>query len=201
MRAIYRGSKMSIKTMPPLLCAAILLALEGISWASEGGGHGGGLNWTDFAYRLVAFLILAGILAKLLKNPISGFLSTRQEEIKRLLEELETKKLEAEKTSAEYRAKLAMLEDEARKIVDDLVAEGELEKQKIIEAAQKQADYIKQQAQFAIQQEYKAAQESLKEEVSELTVAAAEELLRKNIQAEDQERLVQDFMTRVVEAK
>lgn len=201
MRAIYRGSKMSIKTMPPLLCAAILLALEGISWASEGGGHGGGLNWTDFAYRLVAFLILAGILAKLLKNPISSFLSTRQEEIKRLLEELETKKLEAEKTSAEYRAKLAMLEDEARKIVDDLVAEGELEKQKIIEAAQKQADYIKQQAQFAIQQEYKAAQESLKEEVSELTVAAAEELLRKNIQAEDQERLVQDFMTRVVEAK
>jgi F0F1-type ATP synthase membrane subunit b/b' len=32
-------------------------------------------------------------------------------------------------------------------------------------------------------------------------VAAAEDILRKNIRAKDQDRLVQEFMTKVVEAK
>ena len=71
------------------------------------------------------------------------------------------------KRSAEFKAKLAALEDETKKIVAELVAEGEVERQKIIDAAHKQADYIKQQAQLAIQQEIKAAKESLQEEVGD----------------------------------
>ena len=185
----------------PLLCAASLLALQGICWASEGGGHGGGLNWTDFAYRFVAFVVLVGILTKLLKKPICDFFRSRREEIQQLLAELEAKRLESEQRSAGYKAKLAALEDETRNIVAELVAEGEAERQKIIDAAHKQADYIKQQAQLAIQQEIKAAKESLQEEVGELTVAAAEKVLRKHLKAADQDRLVRDFMTRVVEAK
>lgn len=196
-----RGYEMRRKMLGPLMCAALLLGLQGIGWASEGGGHGGGLNWTDFAYRLVAFVIMVGILVKLLKKPLSSFLTSRREEIQKLLAELESKRLEAEQRSAEYKTKLAALEEETRKIVDDLVAEGEAERKKIIESAERQAEYIRQQAQIAIQQEVKAARESLQEEIGELTVSAAEELLRKNIQAEDQDRLVRDFMTRVVEAK
>ena len=185
----------------PLLCAASLLALQGVCWAAGGGDGGGHLNWTDFAYRSVAFVILVAILVKLLKKPISTFFSSRREEIQQLLAELESKRLESEKRSAEYKARLAALEDETKKIVAELVAEGEAERQKIIDAAHKQADYIKQQAQLSIQQEIKAAKESLQKEVGELTVAAAEKILRKNLQPADQDRLVRDFMTRVVEAK
>jgi F-type H+-transporting ATPase subunit b len=195
-----RGYEMRVKGALPLLCAAALLALQGICWASEGGG-GGQLNWTDFAYRLVAFVLLVGILTKLLKKPISSFLASRREGIHNLLAELESKRLEAEQRSAEQKAKLAALEEETKKIVAELVAEGEAERQKIIESAQKQAEYIKQQAQLAIQQEVKAARESLQEEIGEATVAAAEALLRKNLKSADQDRLVRDFMTRVVEAK
>ena len=196
-----RGYEMREKGALPLLCAASLLALQGVCWAAEGGGHGGGLNWTDFAYRSVAFVILVAILVKLLKKPISTFFSSRREEIQQLLAELESKRLETEKRSAEYKTRLAALEDETKKIVAELVAEGEAERQKIIDAAHKQADYIKQQARLSIQQEIKAAKESLQEEIGELTVAAAEKILRKNLQPGDQDRLVRDFMTRVVEAK
>jgi len=196
-----RGYEMRVKGVLPLLCAASLLALQGICWASEGGDQGGHLNWTDFAYRLVAFIILVAILVKLLKKPIVNFLTSRREEIQKLLAELESKRLESEKRSAEYKAKLAALEDETKKIVEELVAEGEAERQKIIDSANKQADYIKEQAQLAIQQEIKAAKESLQGEIADLTVAAAEEMLRKKLKAADQDRLVRDFMTRVVEAK
>jgi F-type H+-transporting ATPase subunit b len=196
-----RGYEMRVKGALPLLCAAALLALQGICWASEGGDHGGHLNWTDFAYRLVAFVILVAILVKLLKKPFCSFLTSRREDIQKLLAELESRRLEAEQRSAEQTAKLAALEEETKKIVAELVAEGEAERQKIIESAEKQAEYIKQQAQLAIQQEIKAARESLQEEIGEATVAAAETLLRKNLKSADQDRLVRDFMTRVVEAK
>jgi F-type H+-transporting ATPase subunit b len=195
-----RGYEMRVKGALPLLCAATILALQGICWASEGGG-GGHLNWTDFAYRLVAFVILVAILVKLLKKPISSFLSSRREDIQKLLAELESRRLDAEQRSAEQTAKLAALEEETKKIVAELVAEGEAERRKIIESAEKQAEYIKQQAQLAIQQEIKAARESLQEEIGEATVTAAETLLRKNLKSADQDRLVRDFMTRVVEAK
>jgi F-type H+-transporting ATPase subunit b len=196
-----RGYEMRVKGVLPLLCAVSLLALQGICWASEGGGHGGGLNWTDFAYRLVAFVLLIAILVKLLKKPIVTFLTSRREEIQTLLAELESKRLEAEQKSSEDQAKLAALEDETKKIVAELIAEGEAERQKIIQSAQKQAEYIKQQAQLAIEQEVKAASEGLRGEIGDLTVAAAEAMVRKNLGPADQDRLVRDFMTRVVEAK
>ena len=79
--------------------------------------------------------------------------------------------------------------------------EGEAEKKKIIEAAHREAEYIQQQAQVAIQQEIQAARDSLKDEVAELSVAAAQDIIQKQMQAEDQQRLVREFMTKVVEAK
>lgn len=203
MHASVRGKKERAKFVWPLLGAGLLLAAEGVAWASGGGGeHGGGhLNWSDFLARTIVFVITFSILFKLLKKPISSFFSSRRAEIQRLLSELELKQKEAEQNHAECKAKLAALEVETKKIVDELIAEGEAERLKIIAAAEKQAEYVKQQAELAIQQEIKAARDKLKLEISELSVAAAEELLRKNMKAKDQDRLVRDFMKRVVEAK
>jgi len=192
--------KGSIRSL--LLAAGLLVVLDGAAWAAGGGGgEGHGLNWTDFALRFLNFAILAAILAKLLKKPITGFFSSRRESIKSLLAELELKRREAEQKTAEYKARLAALEEETKKIVDELIAEGQLERQKIVEGAHRQAEYLRQQAQLAVQQEIKAARESLQEEIAELSVAAAEEILRKKMKADDQDRLVREFMTKVVEAK
>jgi len=185
-----------------VLAAFILIAPGGAAWASEAGAHvEHHLNWGDFLLRLLNFTLLAAILFRLLKKPISGFFTTRRSDIQVMLTELEQKKLEAEKATADYKAKMDTLEADTRKIVDELVAEGEIERQKIIEAAHRQAEYIKEQAHVAVQQEIKAAKEALREEMGELSVTTAEELIRKHLGPEDQDRLTRDFMTRVVEAK
>ncbi|MGC8494021.1 MAG: F0F1 ATP synthase subunit B [Syntrophobacteraceae bacterium] len=159
------------------------------------------LNWTDFAYRVVATTIVVVVLVKLLKKPISTFLSSRREEIQRLLAELETKTAEAKAEHVRVQEKLATLEEETRKIVDELITEGEAEKQKIIEAAHREADYIQQQAQIAIEQELQAARDRLKDEVIDLSVEAAQNIIEKKMKNEDQRRLVGEFMSKVVEAK
>lgn len=200
MQATFRRMMVRLKHLVPLAGIVLFFAFLGNAWASEaeGGQH---LNWTDFTYRTIAFVILVGILIKLLRKPIANFLGSRAAEIQRLLAELEAKTAEARQENARVKTKLASLEEETKKIVDEMIAEGEAEKKKIIEAANRQAEYIQQQAQIAIQQEIKAARDNLREEVAELSVAAAEEIIKKNMRSDDQERLVQEFMTKVVEAK
>lgn len=200
MRESERGCA-RVRFVNLLLPAGLFFLFQGTALASEGGGHGGGLNWTDFFLRLGNFVILAAILVKLLWKPIVNFFTQRREDIQSLLAELEAKRREAEAKSAEYEAKLAALDGETRKIVTDLIAEGEAEKAKIIDAAHRQAEYLKEQARLAIQQEIKAAKESLQEEIAELSVVEAEKILRDKLFASDQERLIREFMTRVVEAK
>jgi F-type H+-transporting ATPase subunit b len=195
---------MRLKSLSLLLGAGALLALQGTGWCSGGGAEGAAahhLNWWDFALRTANFVILVSILVYLLKKPMGNFLTSRRQDIQKLLADLQLKQQEAVQVSAEYRAKLAALDDETKKIVAELLSEGEAEKQKIIQAAERQAAYIKQQAEIAVQQEIKAAREKLQEEITELSVAAAKRILRKSIKAEDQDRLVKDFMKRVVEAK
>ncbi len=206
---------MRLKSLSLLLGAGLVIALQGAAWCSGGGAEGAAaahataehaaaahhLNWWDFTLRTANFVILLAILVKLLKKPIGNFLVSRREDIQKLLAELQDKQKEAAAVSAEYKAKLAMLDEETKKIVAELLSEGEAEKQKIIQAAERQAAYIKQQAEIAVQQEIKAAREKLQEEVAELSVAAAEKLIRKSMKADDQDRLVKDFMKRVVEAK
>lgn len=180
---------------------AVSLGVATAAFASAGGGQEAGLPWKDFFLRLMNFAIMVAILIKLLKKPVANFFSSRRENIQRLLTDLEEKKKEVEAKAAEYQAKLAALDKETEQILAEYIQEGETEKQKIIQAAEKQAQYIKEQARLAIQQEIKAAKESLQEEIAELSVSAAEDLLKKHIRPEDQDRLIDEFITKAVEAK
>ncbi|MEJ5300698.1 MAG: F0F1 ATP synthase subunit B [Thermodesulforhabdaceae bacterium] len=185
-----------------LLGVAIVITVSaGFAWASEGAEGHHGLNWTDFLLRLVNTAILFAVLYKLLKKPIVTYFKTRRENIEQLLRDMEQKRDEAERKCAEYKAKLAMLDKEAEKILQEYIAQAEREKAKILEAAERQANYIKQQARLAIQQEVKAAKDELREEVAELTVKAAEDILRQRMDMGDQERLIEEFLVKVVEAK
>jgi len=168
MRASLWGKMLRSKQFAPLVGTVLYFAWLTSAWASEAEEGHHHLNWTDFTYRTVAIVIVLIVLVKLLKKPFANFLTSRREEIRRLLSELEVKMSEARSEQAKAQAKLASLEEDARKIINELIAEGEAEKQKIIESANRQAEYIQQQAQVAIQQEIQAARDSLSEEVAEL---------------------------------
>ena len=85
---------MRSRRLAPLVGIVIYFAWLSNALASEAeGGHH--LNWTDFAYRTVAVVIVVVVLVKLLRKPVANFLNSRREEIQRLLAELEAKTAEA----------------------------------------------------------------------------------------------------------
>jgi len=186
-----------------LLCI-VAVAMPMAALASGGGGHGaegggGGSHWaaTD-TYKVMNFAVLAIALFFLLKKPLTQALNGRIEGIREQLEELEAKKKATEAELATYSDKLAKLEAEAQQIVDEYVRQGEASKARILEEAEATAEKMEAQAKKNIEHEFMQAKEQLKREIVDEAMAKAEALITGAISAEDQNKLVDEYLQKVV---
>jgi F-type H+-transporting ATPase subunit b len=182
------------------LAIVFLLASAGMALASSGGGGEVAPKvWeaTD-TYRVMNFAVLAAILIFLLRKPLRQALAGRIQGIKEELEELEAKKAEAEKALADYNEKFAKLDQEAETIVQEYIRQGEDAKKRILEEAESAAGKLEEQARRHIEYEFKQARENLKAEAIEQALAKAEEIIRGRITDQDQEKLVEEYLEKVV---
>ena len=171
---------------------------EGVN--AEGGGHGSDRSGDirDLIIRTVNFVLMVIILIWALKKAdIKGLLSKRIEDIRQKLETLRNEKDEAEKRYDDIEAKLKAFEKERVEILDQYKKEGEAEKERIIAEANLRVQQIIDQAEATIEQEMQSARDRLKQEVVGLAAQTAEEIIAREINDEDQDRLVQDFIEKV----
>lgn len=190
-RSVYFSHFLSILIV--LITACVAFASGG-----EGGGEGGGNKWFDFAWKAFNAALLIGFLAWLLAPKIKSFFAGRRQEIKESLENATVQKAEAEKQYREYAEKIDKASQEIDGIFEMIKAQGVVEKQKIIEDATKVAQKMKEDAQARIEQELKKASGQLRSEAVVLAVQMAEEILKKNITAQDHEAMVKEYMDKVV---
>lgn len=202
------GNRNSMCRVSLLALSLALLFWGSFAFASEGGGegHGGGghegaeaKGWvaTD-TYRVINFVVLAAALVFLLKKPLAQALGGRIEGIRSQLDELESRKADAEKTMAEYNARIAGLSKEAGGIIAEYVRQGNEAKAKILREAEMSAQKLEEQARRNIENEFAIAKQRLQQDVFESAMAKAEEIIRKNITADDQNRLVDEYLDKVV---
>ena len=177
---------------------SILIVLITACVAFASGGEGGGNKWFDFAWKAFNAALLIGFLAWLLAPKIKSFFAGRRQEIKESLESATVQKAEAEKQYREYAEKIDKASQEIDGIFEMIKAQGVVEKQKIIEDATKVAQKMKEDAQARIEQELKKASGQLRSEAVVLAVQMAEEILKKNITAQDHEAMVKEYMDKVV---
>ncbi len=165
----------------------------------HGEGHGGGKGWvaTD-TYRVMNFAVLAIGLFFLLRKPASQALNARIEGIRDELNDLEARKEKAEKELAEYNQKLSLLDQEAEKIVAEYERQGEQARERILEEARSTAQRLEEQAQRNIENEFQRVRRQVQGEVIEKALAKAEEMLKTNISGDDQSRLVDEYLEKVV---
>ena len=181
--------------------ALFVVALAGVVLASSGGGHEAAApkGWvaTD-TYKVMNFLVLAAALFFIAKKPVAEFFSSRKKGIQEELDDLEKKKADAEKALADYAARIADLSKESEAIVADYVKQGEEAQKRILAEAEAQAEKLEETAKRNIEQEFKTAKARLQKEIVEKALVQAEALVRESIAAEDQDRLVDDYLKTVV---
>ena len=163
------------------------------------GGEGGGKSWEWVdTFRVMNFAVLAIVLIFLLRKPLSQALSSRIKGIKEQLEDLEASKAEAEKKLAEYNEKLTQLEKEADKIVEGYIKQGNEARERILKEAESAAEKLKDQARRNIEHEFEQAKSKLQKEIFETSLAKAEEIIKSKISGEDQNRIVDEYLKKVV---
>jgi len=149
-------------------------------------------------YRVMNFVVLLAALIFILRKPISQALSSRIKNIREQLESLEAQKAEAEKQLAQYNEKLSQLEKEAEKIVKGYIKQGNEAKAKILKEAEQTAEKLQAQALRNIEHEFDKARQELQREVVEKSLLKAEQTLKKAITARDQDKLVDEYLDKVV---
>ena len=182
-----------------LLSMMPIVLTSAVAYASGGGGEEDTMAMMkDFGWRVLAFAMLVGFLYWATAKNIKAFFSERRQNIKATIEEKIAEKEETAKKFREYSAKLDKATEEINSIIDMIKAQGAIEKEKIIEDANRAAEKMKEDTQARMAQEFKAARNQLRTEAAQLSVEMAEELLKKNIKPEHHEYMVKDYLDKVV---
>ena len=193
-RLIYK--KGSIMTV---IMVMLLFCFIGVALASSAEHESKSKGWvaTD-TYKVMNFGVLAIGLFLLMRKPVSQALNSRISGIKEQLSELEEKKQAAEKQLAEYTKKFSSLEQETEKLIEDYIRQGNEAKARIIDEAKKAAEKLEEQARRNIDHEFKQAKLELQREILEEALQKSEEILKNKITAKDQEKLVDEYLEKVV---
>ncbi|MDT8440192.1 MAG: F0F1 ATP synthase subunit B [Desulfuromonadales bacterium] len=181
-----------------LLLTCGLLLLPALVLAA-GGPVDSGAVLKDFIYRCINFALMVGLLAFFVTRPIRTGLKNRREQIAKELAEANAAKEAAEQRFNDYSVKLAKASEEIGRLGEEIRREGELERERILAAAREQAAKIEQEAEAKAAGLLTRARAELREEASRLAVELAEEMLRKTVTADDQKRLVDEYMQKVGE--
>jgi len=171
------------------LAPEMLLASGG-----EGGDHAGGSPLVDLGWRVLNFVIFAAIIYFAGAKPARNFLGGRIDSIREQLEVAEKGKEEAEKKAADCLRKIESLGQEVKDIHDTLRREGEVERDRIIEAAEEAAAKIREQAEFSAALELKKSIAAIKQESAEIALVLAEKMIAEGLNKDDQKRLVSEYL-------
>ena len=101
----------------------------------------------------VLFLVLLAILNAIFWKPMMAHLEKRKQDIEHAYKTVDNTRREMENLRADYQAKLAAIESEARGQIQQTVRDAQHERERLIAEARAQAEQIMQEGQTQIEQE------------------------------------------------
>ena len=87
--------------------------------------------------------------------------------------------------------------EEAARIVADATKKAQAREDEIISAANEEAASMKQRAEESIEREKKRAVNEIKEEISDMVVMAASKVAEKEINAQDNEKIIDSVLSQI----
>lgn len=148
-------------------------------------------------FTLINTFIIFLIFRIFLYKPVCNVLDKRKELAAKEISEAQAAKEAAEKTEQEYLARLADAKAEAAELVKQATARAQAREEEIISDANRSAAEIRAKAEEAIERDKKRAMNEIKDEISDIVVLAASKVVGKEISAQDNERLISEFLVNV----
>jgi len=151
----------------------------------------------SYGAMLINFLILVYGYYRFGKKPIAEALVDRKKSIASSIENAQKILSEAKQRSKKYKSKLEKVEADAQEAKASQVSTGKGDAELIVRNAEEKAARLARDVQFILDQEQKQAQLDLVRETVEKATKEAEELLKSNVSSADQERLAEEFLSKL----
>ena len=142
----------------------------------------------------LTFLILMIVLKRFAWGPITESLDTREKTIQESMDQArlaleEAKAIQADNTTARREA-----EASAQTLLRSAREDAEKLRSDEVTKTREQILGLQEQARQEIEREKDSALEALRHQVADLAIDAAEKILRENLDAEKQKKIVTDFL-------
>ena len=184
-----------VRTAAAVAPAAVVVFLSAsAAWAAEGHGP----RWDDFAWRVLYFVLFAGILWYFIGGKAKQFFRNRREGIAGELDSLDARRKSAREELDKVEQRIRNLEAERRAIIDESRAQAESLKQAIIDEARAQATQIVEQARRSAENEGRAVIAEVRATIADEIVAATEKALAAKLGPAEQEALIDKSLNKVV---
>ena len=192
-------------TISAISFCSVVLASESSSQgntAHEGGWMEKWLSFDPglFMWTIVTFFIVLFILKWKAWGPLMSALDKRAEDIKNALSAADRAKEDAEKASQEYEKLVQKAHAEAQQIIADSKAAGERVKNEVESAAKEKAEEMIGKAKTEIKAESQKAIQEIKSSVVDLSIKAAEKIIEKNLDSEDNRKLINQTLDSIGQA-
>ena len=151
-------------------------------------------NWTSFVVQLAAFLVLVAIVIYFGYKPVKKMIKKREDYIEDNIKQSELAKSRANDNIIKSEEKLTQSHKQANEIIEQAKLDAEREKARILEETSIMVSKMKSDAEADIIQSREDAKEEIRKEMVNLALDASSEILSRNVNTKDNEKLADDFI-------
>jgi F-type H+-transporting ATPase subunit b len=150
-----------------------------------------------FIWTIITFLVLLTLLAKFAWGPLLRALESRQEMIRKSLDDAEEARRELERLHLESAQILKQARVQGESIMSQSRSDAERLREELKQKARAEADTIVRTAGRQIQLETAQALQQIRREAADLSVMIASKLIQRNLSKEDNDRLIDEALKQV----
>jgi F-type H+-transporting ATPase subunit b len=150
-----------------------------------------------FIWTILTFLVLVTLLARFAWRPLLQALDSRQELIRKSLDDAQQAKQELERLQHESAQIIRQARIDAEAVVAQSRSDAAKLREEMRQKAKAEADGIVRNAERQIQLETQRALQQIRKEAVDLSVMIASKILRRNLTKEDNEKLIEEALRQV----
>lgn len=179
---------------PWALVPALLLVSAAPLHAAEGGGGPLDINVALIIWTLLIFGIVLFVLSRTAWPNILGAVERRETHIRELLEGAERDRAEAAALAEENRRLVEETRARTQEAINEARSQAEKMRAEMEAASARERTERMERAEREIAAAREAALDSVRREAATIAMAAAEKLVRRSLDTEDNRRLVREFL-------
>jgi len=152
-------------------------------------------------FTLCNLLILFWVFKKFLFGRVHKILDERKNDVAERFQKADDAMEHAKKLETEYTDLMEGAKEKSAEMMREATQNAQKRSEQILAEARADAQQRKAQAEEEIEREKKRAQNELKGEISELAVMVAQKVVEKEINVNDHDRFINDFIENVGDLK